>query len=68
VLVTAPTVRGLALVALLLGALVPGTVADLLLQGPKYPLASGLGIVAMIKPTTTGETSVQLNRNLTNMC
>jgi hypothetical protein len=50
-LVHAPTMSGLALVALLLGALVLGTVAGLLLWGPKYPLASGSGIVAMIKPT-----------------
>jgi hypothetical protein len=54
VLVPAPTVSGLALVALFLGVLVPGTVAGLLLRGPKYPLASGSGIVAMIKPTSAG--------------
>jgi hypothetical protein len=53
-LVPAPTVSGLVLVALLLGALVPGMVAGLLLWGPKYPLASRLGIVAMIKPTSVG--------------
>jgi hypothetical protein len=51
-LVPAPTVTGLVLVALLLGALVPGMVAGLLLRGPKYPLASGSGMVAMIKPTS----------------
>jgi hypothetical protein len=54
VLVPAPTVSGLALVALLLGALVPGMVASLLLRGPKYPLASGSGIVAMIKLISAG--------------
>jgi hypothetical protein len=53
-LVPAPTVSGLALVALLLGALVPGMVVGLVLRGPKYPLASGSGIVAMIKPTSAG--------------
>ena len=53
-LVDAPIVSGLAFVALLLAALVPDTVVGLLLRGPKYPLASGSGIVAMIKPTSAG--------------
>jgi hypothetical protein len=53
-LVPPPTVSGLVLVALFLKALVPGMVAGLLLQGLKYPLASGSGIVAMIKPTSVG--------------
>jgi hypothetical protein len=53
-LVSPPTVSGLALVALLLGSLVLGMVAGLLLRGPKYLLASRSGIVAMIKPTFVG--------------
>jgi hypothetical protein len=53
-LVLAPTVNGLVLVALFLRALVSGTVAGLLLRGPKYPPAFGSGIVAMIKPTSAG--------------
>ena len=53
-LVNAPPVSGLAFVALSLGNLVLGTVAGLFLRGPKYPLASGSGIVAMIKPTSAG--------------
>jgi hypothetical protein len=53
-LVPTTTMTGLALVALFLGALVPGMVASLLLRGPKYPLASESGIVAMIKPTSAG--------------
>jgi hypothetical protein len=49
----APVISG-ALRALLLGALAAATVAGLLLRGPKYPLAFGLGIVAIIKLTSGG--------------
>ena len=44
----------LTLVGLLLIALVPGMIVGLFLRGPKYPLAFGSGIVAMIKPTSVG--------------
>jgi hypothetical protein len=51
--VTALVISG-ALRALFLGALAAATVAGLLLRGTKYLLASGLGIVAIIKPTSGG--------------